>query len=85
MKRSFHGAEPVRIFHEDIPVRARIHAIGGFSAHADHDEPPSGHRRIDGHKRTVLVHGEEDVMRRFAQHLHDTVVLMPGLDTELPL
>ena len=29
------GAKTVRIFGEDIPVRASIHTMGGFSAHAD--------------------------------------------------
>lgn len=84
-RRIIDGAETVRIFHEEIPVRARIHTIGGFSAHADRDELLSWYRRIDGREHTVLVHGEEDVMQHFAQHLHDTEVLMPGLDTELPL
>lgn len=29
------GAERVRIFGQDVPVRASIHTLGGFSAHAD--------------------------------------------------
>ena len=32
------GARSVNLFGEDIPVRARIHTINGFSAHADQQE-----------------------------------------------
>ncbi len=53
------GAATVRIHGEDVPVKARVAQIDGFSAHADEDEigrwlatfgsPPG---------RTFLVHGE---------------------------
>jgi metallo-beta-lactamase family protein len=53
------GAPAVRIHGEEVPVRARVATISGFSAHADEDElcrwlatfpaPP---------RRTFLVHGE---------------------------
>ena len=34
-RRIVDGAKIVRIFCEDIPVRAKVYTIGGFSAHAD--------------------------------------------------
>jgi len=53
------GARTVRIHGEDVPVKARVASISGFSAHADEGEitrwlatfpaPP---------RRTFLVHGE---------------------------
>jgi metallo-beta-lactamase family protein len=53
------GAATLRIHGEDVPVKARVASIGGFSAHADEAEigrwlqsfpsPPA---------RTFLVHGE---------------------------
>jgi metallo-beta-lactamase family protein len=53
------GAATLRIHGEDVPVKARVASIGGFSAHADEGEierwlasfpsPPA---------RTFLVHGE---------------------------
>ena len=36
-RRLVDGAKQVRIFNDDIAVRARLHTIGGLSAHADRD------------------------------------------------
>jgi Cft2 family RNA processing exonuclease len=71
------GAKKVNIFGEDIPVRARIYTINGFSAHADQAELLAWQKQ-NGAKRTFLVHGEEDAMSQFAAHLVDTRVEMPG-------
>ncbi len=76
-RRIIDGATQVNIFGEDIPVRARIYTINGFSAHADQAELLAWQKQT-GAKRTFLVHGEEDTMRQFAAHLADTRVEMPG-------
>ncbi len=73
------GAERVHIFGEEIPVRAAIHTINGFSAHADRAELLAWHRKISGVERTFLVHGEDDAMHRFAQLLKREQVEMPHL------
>jgi metallo-beta-lactamase family protein len=70
------GAKQVNILGEDIPVRARIYTINGFSAHADESELLAWQKQT-GAKRTFLVHGEEGTMRQFASHLGDTRVEMP--------
>jgi metallo-beta-lactamase family protein len=75
-RRIIDGAKQVTIFGENIPVRARIYTINGFSAHADEAELLTWQKRT-GAKRTFLVHGEEDIMRQFAAHLGDTDVEMP--------
>ncbi len=59
-RRLVEGARSVRLFGESVPVRARIHTLGGLSAHADRRalldwmgaiaRPP---------ERTFIVHGEE--------------------------
>lgn len=72
------GAAHVRIFGEDIPVRARIHTINGFSAHADQQELVAWHSRIEGNKMTFLVHGEEPAMLQLADRLPGQVQ-MPRL------
>lgn len=71
------GAKTVHLFGEEIPVKARIHTINGFSAHADRDELLAWQRRVGAH-RTFLVHGEEEVMQQFAARLENTQVEMPA-------
>jgi metallo-beta-lactamase family protein len=61
------GAKTVRIFNQEITVRARIVKLDGFSAHADQEEllrwlrgftrPP---------RRTLCVHGEPQAADTFA-------------------
>jgi metallo-beta-lactamase family protein len=54
------GAKKVRIFQEDVAVRAKIHTIGGFSAHADQKELLAwvGHFKNPA-LRMYVIHGEE--------------------------
>ena len=84
-RRIIDGAEKVRIFSEDIQVRASIHTVGGFSAHADQPELLAWHKQTGNPKTTFLVHGEEDSMRAFAKKLKDTKVEMPTLGQEFTL
>jgi metallo-beta-lactamase family protein len=72
------GAKEVTIFGEQIPVKAHIHTINGFSAHADQAELIAWHRQTRA-KRTFLVHGEEGTMGQFAAKLAGTHVEMPKL------
>ncbi|MFZ0622697.1 MAG: MBL fold metallo-hydrolase, partial [Pseudolabrys sp.] len=75
-RRIIDGAKEVSIFGEQVPVRARIYTINGFSAHADQAELLAWHKQT-GAKRTFLVHGEEEAMRSFAAHLGNSRVDMP--------
>lgn len=63
------GAPEVRIFGETIKVRARIHTINGFSAHADHDELMEWHRHTGTPGTTFLVHGDTKPMQRMSEDL----------------
>ena len=76
-RRIIDGEKQVNIFGENIPVRARIYTINGFSAHADQAELLAWQKQTST-KRTFLVHGEEVTMKEFATHLVDTRVEMPG-------
>jgi metallo-beta-lactamase family protein len=78
------GAPVVRIYGEEVRVRAQVHTINGFSAHADRDELLAWQRSV-APPLTVLVHGEEAVMRQFAQRLENTQVRMPGLGDAIEL
>jgi metallo-beta-lactamase family protein len=78
-RRIVDGAKTVSIFGDDYPVRAQIHTIGGFSAHAGQTELLAWHRQTDNPGTTFLVHGEKDSMNAFGQLLHNTRVVMPEL------
>ena len=74
------GARTVRIFDEPIRVRAKIHTINGFSAHADQAELVAWHGRVRP-KRTFLTHGETPAMTALAAKLGG-VVVCPDLGEE---
>lgn len=73
------GAKAVRLFDEVIPVKARIHTINGFSAHADEGELLDWHGRIGGVETTFLVHGDDKAMRHFAGKLKSSRAERPAL------
>jgi metallo-beta-lactamase family protein len=83
-RRIIDGARHVRILDEDIPVRARIHTINGFSAHADQAALLTWHQATQA-SRTFLVHGEEGSMKQFATKLSGTRVEMPKLNEAFDL
>lgn len=78
------GAEKVRLFGEEIPVRASIHTIGGFSAHADQRELLEWHSGT-GADLTCLVHGEERAAYAFAGLLKGADVIIPSLHEEIEI
>ena len=84
-RRIIDGASEVRIFGEDIQVRANIYTIGGFSAHADKKDLLNWHDKTANPAQTFLVHGELESMQSFARDLHDTTVIMPALNDEYDL
>ncbi|MFC4426456.1 MBL fold metallo-hydrolase RNA specificity domain-containing protein [Deinococcus navajonensis] len=58
------GAETVRLMGEEVAVRARVHTIGGFSAHADQDDLLA-FLEGTGRPHVWLVHGDTAVMDAF--------------------
>ena len=73
------GQNPVQILGDDIQVRAKIHTINGFSAHADQAELLKWHEHTSA-GRTFLTHGEEAAMQTFASRLGKARVAMPKLN-----
>ncbi|HEY1546086.1 MAG TPA: MBL fold metallo-hydrolase [Xanthobacteraceae bacterium] len=73
------GQNPVHILGDQVAVKAKIHTINGFSAHADQAALLKWHGHT-GATRTFLTHGEEGVMQAFASHLGKTQVVMPALN-----
>jgi len=71
-RRLVEGADTVKIFREPVAVRAQVHTIGGFSAHADRDELLGWLEGI-AHPglRVNLIHGEEQSSLAFMQTAHN--------------
>ncbi len=63
------GLKHVKLFGQDIPVNAKIHTVGGLSAHADQNALLDWYGGIAGHPPVALVHGENPAREALAQKL----------------
>jgi len=71
-RRLVDGAEKVRIFGDEIPVRASVHTIGGLSAHGDQAALLGWLGRLSREPRkTFLVHGERTTRAVFADAIRE--------------
>lgn len=62
------GAKTVRIFREEVPVRADLYTLGGLSAHADRDALLAWLAHFEqAPRRTFVVHGEAQTALGFAE------------------
>jgi metallo-beta-lactamase family protein len=73
------GARHVSLLGEVVQVRASIHTINGFSAHADQQELLAWRSGIQGIETTFLVHGEEPTMRALAAKMGNNRIEIPAL------
>lgn len=83
-RRLVDGAKRVRLFGEDVPVRAAIHTVGGLSAHADQRALLDWSARFQRPpQQTFVVHGEATAAalaeRLRAQRGWTVTVPEPGL------
>ena len=75
------GAESVKLFGEEIAVRAKIVNFKGLSAHADHNQLVSWVQSFDPKpERVFVVHGDEDIAPAFAEELETL-----GFTAEAPM
>jgi metallo-beta-lactamase family protein len=66
------GDKKIEIYDREIPVRAKIENIRGFSAHADREELKEHIARIDKPPLKIfVVHGEADQSLTFAAELRN--------------
>jgi metallo-beta-lactamase family protein len=65
------GKESVKIWGERIAVRARIHTVGGLSAHADQQGMLDWYAHFENKPPVLLVHGESKAMQVLAGKLKD--------------
>lgn len=70
-RRILDGAKMVKIFGEDIAVKAHIYSIDSFSGHADKNGLIDWMRHFNNKpKQVFVIHGEDDVAPVFATTLN---------------
>lgn len=67
------GEQFIRIYGEDIKVRAKLYTINGLSAHADRADMLSWIKQIKGLNTIYLIHGELDKLELFKAYLKENV------------
>lgn len=71
-RRIVDGAESVRLFGEEIAIKAHIHTLGGFSAHADQQELLQWLSHFKNPNLEVFVnHGEEKASWELARLIRE--------------
>ena len=63
------GEKRVRVFGQQMVVKAQIHTIGGFSAHAGQSELLDWASAIGGQPQFYLVHGEPKAQQALQQRM----------------
>jgi metallo-beta-lactamase family protein len=79
-RRLVNGEERVRIHGEDYRVQARIHTVGGLSAHADQADLLRWLGGFRGEPAVYLVHGEIAAKEAFQSELRE----MRGIQAVIP-
>lgn len=75
------GAKSVSMFGEKIPVRATIHTMGGFSAHAGQSDLLKWFDSVaPSRPRPIITHGEDQARRVFS----GLIEAKHGLKPEMP-
>ena len=83
------GVKQVKIFGEKIAVRARVHTLGGFSAHAGQTDLLNWlESMMKSRPRVVLTHGEDRARRALARQIKTrfgVAAEQPSLGEEIAL
>jgi metallo-beta-lactamase family protein len=74
------GAKSVKIFRENVAVKAKVFTIGGFSAHADQNDLLEWTGHFESKPRVFVVHGEASASEELARKLEERY----GLETHIP-
>jgi metallo-beta-lactamase family protein len=80
-RRIVDGEKSVKIFREDVAVKARVFTIGGFSAHADQKDLLEwvGHF-AESKPQVFVVHGEPTASEALARFTHESF----GMEVHIP-
>ncbi|NPA39080.1 MAG: MBL fold metallo-hydrolase [Thermodesulfobacteria bacterium] len=85
------GAKKVHLFGEEIPVKAKVYTINGFSSHADQSELLHWLSSFPKVKTLHLIHGEPEKMEVFEKVVREKLgnkiekILMPSYGEVLEL
>lgn len=79
-RKIIEGAQTVRIFSEEINVRAKVFTINGFSSHADQSGLLEWLSYTQRPKKVFLIHGEEEKMKVFGEAIRAEL----GLSWHIP-
>lgn len=83
------GAKTLMMFGEEVPVRASVHTMGGFSAHADQNGLLDWFGVMaPSRPRTIVTHGEDRARKAFSEQLKKRFGVRaecPALDDEIEI
>jgi metallo-beta-lactamase family protein len=79
-RRIVDGAKHVKIFGENVAVKAKVFTIGGFSAHADQGDLLEWVGHFESNPRVFLIHGESAASKALAEKIEAT----HGMKTHIP-
>jgi len=74
-------AKGVKIFRENVAVRARVFTIGGFSAHADQEDLLEWVSHFESSPRVFVVHGEAAASTALAEKIRERLHLIAHIPT----
>ncbi|MFT6408058.1 MAG: metallo-beta-lactamase family protein [Arenicella sp.] len=78
-RRLVDGTKRLKLFGQDMVVKAKIHTIGGFSAHAGQDELIQWAKAFGGEPKFYLVHGEQ----RAIVELRDQLLMRVNINADI--
>ena len=86
-RRLVDGAKDIRIAGEDVTVRAQLHTLNGFSAHADRDDLLKWAGSFPKKARFIVVHGEPKSAESLALALKADgyTAIVPAIEDEIDL
>ncbi len=74
------GAKRIKIFRENVAVRAKVFTIGGFSAHADQKDLLEWVAHFESNPSIFLIHGEPTASEALSQKIREQF----GLKVHVP-
>jgi metallo-beta-lactamase family protein len=70
-RRIVDGAKHVKIFREEVAVRAKVFTIGGFSAHADQSDLLEWVSHFESQPKVFVIHGESVASHALAEKIQE--------------